>query len=344
MATIPSLAIGIDLGRNAIKSVVLQRRGANRFAVNSFSVKPTDERTLLPENLASTLKAVFASLGGKAKAACITVSHANALLRIIEQPKTPPELLRTGLRLNGPALLNQDVKDYVLDCAQVDLVDGVDTGEGKERQYLVGGLPRTQVEDIHVAMESIKRPLTRLQLAPVSAYNAFEFSKPDVFRESPFILVDMGHDNSTVTVGAKGQLVLVRSIEYGGRSLRQALSSFASKDGNIYDDLDGGEEVLVDTARMSLAALTREVSGSIGFFEGRREETISQIYVSGGLARSQTLLNLMSEELRMPCEAWHAFERCEIALPETAKADFAREAVNLNVACGAAIELLRRKN
>ncbi len=342
MASTPSLAIGIDLGRNAIKSVVLHRRGASRFAVSGFALRQTDERALLPENLASTIKSLLGSMGGKAKAYCVAVSSADALLRIIEQPKTPPELLRTGLRLNGPALLNQEVKEYVLDCAQLDLVNGADSDQGNDRQYLVGGLPRTTVEEVHAAMESIKRPLTRLQLAPVSAFNAFEFSKPEIFRHESFILVDMGHHDSTVTVGVKGQLVLVRSIEYGGRSLHEALVSFASE-GQVYQELEQGEEVLVDTARMSLAALTREVSSSIGFFEGRREETISQIYVSGGLARSQTLINLMSEELRMPCEAWHAFEHCEITMPENLKADFAREAVNLNVACGAAIELLRRK-
>ncbi len=342
MAKNPSLAIGLDLGRNAVKSVVLQRRGSNRFAVTGFATKKTDERSLLPENVGSIIKAVLEKMGGSAKACCLAVSSADSILRIIRQPETPPELLRTGLRLNGPALLNQDVKDYVLDCASIDPAGAL--GEDRMRPYLVGGLPRNRVEDLHATMDSIKRPLTRLQLAAVSSYNAFEFAQPDIFRNEPFILVDMGHEDSTVTVGVKGQLVLVRSIEYGGRALRETLASLAPEGGDIYEELEQGEETMVETARMSLAALTREVSSSIGFFEGRREETISQIFVSGGLARSQTLLNLMSEELRMPCEAWHAFERCDIALPEDRKAEFAREAVNLSVACGAAVELLGYKS
>lgn len=340
MAKTPTAAIGIDFGRYAMKSVLVQRRGGNRFAVTHFGVTPTTPDSLNGDKLAESVKSLLNQMGGAAKACCAAVSSASSILRIIEQPQTPPELLRTGLRLNGPALLNQEVRDYVLDCAEISSCDGDPASAGKQRQYLVGGLERDRVSEFHEAFDEAKRPLTRLQLGPASAFNAFEFAKPDVFNNEPFILVDMGHEASSVTVGVKGQLVLVRAIEYGGRALMEALSTMAGER-DVWAGLDSGDELLVDTARMSLVALTREVSSSIGFFEGRREETISQIFVSGGLARSQRLLDLMSEELRMPCEAWHAFEHCEITMPESRKSLFAQEAVNLGVACGAAIELLR---
>ena len=76
--------------------------------------------------------------------------------------------------------------------------------------------------------------------------------------------------------------------------------------------LSAEDEVMVEYARMTLMALTREIGSSIGFYEGRREEMISQIWVSGGLARNATLLRLLGEELRMPCQPWIALERCEV--------------------------------
>ena len=67
----------------------------------------------------------------------------DALIRIIEQPETPPEILRDGLRLNGMTLLNQDSRELVLDCDRIP--SGGASGEpdalGRKR-YLVGGLPR----------------------------------------------------------------------------------------------------------------------------------------------------------------------------------------------------------
>ena len=48
----------------------------------------------------------------------------------------------------------------------------------------------------------------------------------------------------------------------------------------------------------------------------------------------------MTEELHMPVEAWHPFEQCETLLSEARYRGFADELVNLNVACGAAVEQL----
>ena len=65
------------------------------------------------------LKTPVKDLGGNAKACAIGVSDPGSLLRIIEQPETPVDLLRNALRLNGLAVLNQECKDFVLDCAPV---------------------------------------------------------------------------------------------------------------------------------------------------------------------------------------------------------------------------------
>jgi Tfp pilus assembly PilM family ATPase len=88
--------------------------------------------------------------------------------------------------------------------------------------------------------------------------------------------------------------------------------------------------------------LTREIASSIGFFEGRREENITRVYVSGGGARLKSVLSLMSSELHIPCEAWDPFSKCELALPAGRKESLAADFVSLNVACGAAAEALRR--
>ena len=50
--------------------------------------------------------------------------RSDSLLRIIEQPDTPLDLLRNALRLNGLAVLNQECKDFVLDFAPVTAAAG----------------------------------------------------------------------------------------------------------------------------------------------------------------------------------------------------------------------------
>ena len=77
----------------------------------------------MPEEFESTdqltqeLKSLLREVGGGAKACALAISDPASLLRIVEQPRTPVDLLRNALRLNGLLVLNQECKDFVLDVA-----------------------------------------------------------------------------------------------------------------------------------------------------------------------------------------------------------------------------------
>src|SRR2546426_528528 len=84
---------------------------------------------------------------------------------------------------------------------------------------------------------------------------------------------------------------LGRGSGYGGKTLRQALTA----DGALEKDaawtlLQQGDPGMAEICRASFARLATEVRNSIGFFEGQREESISRVCVSGGLARIETIL------------------------------------------------------
>lgn len=344
MAKAPSSAIGIDLGRFTMKSVLLQRRSGNRFVLSHYAMREAGMETGNSDDLAENVRALLKSMGGSSKHFALAMTTTDSIIRIIEQPETPVNILRDALRLNGIALLNQDCKEFVLDC---DLLSHEENGsrEGdapKQRKYLVGGIPRASVTRIHEAFQKNKMVVTSLQLGPISSFNAFEFANPEIFGTEAFLLVDIGHSVSTVTLGARRELILVRSIDYGGNALIDMLINHA---GGAEDDpmlqLENGDEQAVDIARLSLSALTREISSSVGFLEGQREETIRRVFVSGGPARSPAVRRLMNEELGMPCELWNPFAKCEITVPNARRASLEVDLANLNVACGAAAELLK---
>ena len=206
----------------------------------------------------------------------------------------------------------------------------------------MGRLPRTEVQHLNEAAESASLPLTALQLSPVSIFNAFEFAQPEVFNGEAFFLVDIGHLSSTMMVGARRELVLVRSVDFGGKSLLEALTGLAC-DGreSVLQGLEQEDEVMVEYTRVALTSLAREIGSSIGFFEARHEQTVGRVFVSGGPAKSKTFLKLMTEELGMPCEAWSAVDACENLVAANRRDDLARESVDLNAACGAAAEILK---
>jgi Tfp pilus assembly PilM family ATPase len=361
MARRGNSVFGIDLGKHVFKGVLLQRKGDDRFVLTSYASREVPEELKTPEDLAQQLKLLLKDLGGSAKGCAIAVSDPDSLLRIIEQPNTPIDLLRNALRLNGLAVLNQECKDFVLDCAPVvaEETNGHKTnGNGKDKdapeqemngqngvvktKYLVGGMLRPTVKQISEACTKSRTSADILQLAPVCSFNAFEFAYPEIFSKDAFLLLDMGHLQSTVLIGSKKELVLVRSIDYGGKALTHALTADGALDSAAARVMmEEGDAGMAEICRGSLTRLATEVRNSIGFFEGQHEQSIHRIFVSGGLARTETILQTLSDELGLPCEIWDPLETCEVALPPAKRQALPNEFVSLNVACGAAFEYLR---
>src|SRR3981189_385984 len=110
--------IGLDLGKRVFKGVALRRRSDSRFVLTNYASREVPEEIGTSEQLAQEVKLLLKELGG-AKGCAVAVSDPASLLRIIEQPDTPVDLLRNALRLNGLAVLNQECKDFVLDVAPV---------------------------------------------------------------------------------------------------------------------------------------------------------------------------------------------------------------------------------
>src|SRR3954467_4949926 len=74
MAKAPNSAIGVDLGRYSLKSVLLQKKGPNRFVLTHYATHPYSETTDTVETLTRNLKALLKEMGGSAKACAIGVS------------------------------------------------------------------------------------------------------------------------------------------------------------------------------------------------------------------------------------------------------------------------------
>ncbi|MDQ3621935.1 MAG: pilus assembly protein PilM, partial [Verrucomicrobiota bacterium] len=305
MAKPPASVMGVDLGRYALKSVLLHRKG-DRVAVTHYASRPIASPLETADDLTRELKELFKEMGSTAKSCAVAISSPDALIRIIEQPDTPTHMLREALRLNSVTLLNHDCRDFVLDCDRIapsdDAVANAPSGL-RRFHYLVGGVPRTEVNQVAQVFQRAGMRATTLQLAPICVFNAFEFAFPEIFKTQAFFIVDIGHTSSTMMVGAKGELVLVRSIDFGGRLLLETLMARSGEPlASVLTALEQEDEMMLENMRMAVSVLVREVGSSIGFFEGRREETITRIHVSGAPAKAPALLKVLKEELHMPCE------------------------------------------
>lgn len=339
MAKSPSYVVGVDIGRYSLKSVLLHKRGNDRYSLSHFGIRTIGHTLDDPRELGAELKALFKEMGGGVRSCAVAVSSADAIIRIIQQPQTPPQILRDALRLNGVALLNQDCKEFVLDC---DNIPGPpvrpDEGSAPQHHYLVCGLPRPQIRYLQEAVEYGGMPLASIQLAPVCAYNAFEFAQREVFDTEAYMVVDVGHASSTMMIGMQKTLVLVRTVDFGANTLVETLTALTGEQRDAaVEALEQEDELMMENARMALAGLTREISSSIGFFEGRYDQTVRRVYVSGGLSKSKTALKIAGEEMGLPVWAWTPLEKCEVTVSAAKRELLEKGGQDLSVAIGAAL-------
>lgn len=340
-----SSVIGIDLGYSSMKAVLLQKKGGGKVALAGYSIRPFATVPETPEGLAGHLRELLKDTGGSAKGFAVASSTRESMVRIIEQPITPPELLRDAVRLNSMSLLNQDCKEWVVDCDIAKLPEAVE-GKPPSRTalYLVAGMKRDAVAGVIDLLAKAKAKAQTLQLAPMGTFNAFEVANPEVFNSSAFMIVDVGYQETTVIVGARRELVLVRNIDFGGKTFIDGLTQDGAIDLNaailLVEQSDPG---MAEVSRLALAPLAREIRNSIGFFEGQREETIAKVFISGAMARAEMPLQIISNELELPCDLWDPTTKCEITLSKAKRNRLSVEFVSLNVAFGAAWELLHKE-
>src|SRR5205807_4529820 len=132
---------------------------------------------------------------------------------------------------SGLGMLNQDCKVFVVDVASISsngragATAGSGEGQGAvavqvqapattQTRYLVGDLLRSRVKEISEAMAKTRLSIDLMQLAEVCSFNALEVAYPEVHKKEAFLLLDLGHLQSTVLIGCNGELTLTRSFDY----------------------------------------------------------------------------------------------------------------------------------
>ena len=83
--------------------------------------------------------------------------------------------------------------------------------------------------------------------------------------------------------------------------------------------------------------LARELRASVDFFEHQQDKAVSQVFVSGGSARSEFILQTLQTELMVECKPWTPMSFLEITLPPEQAAEIEHVAPQLTVAVGVAV-------
>ncbi len=338
--------IAIDLGGRSTKAVHLQRRG-DVYTLLRYCVMdaPLYEKALSVDLLTEHLKAVYHALETKTKFVTLSISVNDSIVRQAELPQIPLDDMRQILKINTKNYLQQDLPGYTFDCYFIPLRSAVTVaGEApktmnsasQKLKVLVGGAKKQLTDDLQTAIS--KAGLIADQVIPgiIGPFNAFELAMPEIFEKEAVALVDIGFKSTSICLIQRGELIVMRVVNIGGDKLTQGLAeamsiSYAEAEG-IKIGMPGEVQSNLEPL---LTPLGRELRASVDFFEHQQDRTISQIYVSGGSARSEFIMKALEAELMAPCKAWNPVASLQLALPPSQISEIEQVAPQLTVAIGA---------
>ena len=336
--------IAVDLGGRHTKAVRVQKK-SERLTVVGYVIQdsPSEQSSFSVDVLSEHLKSVSRALGEGTKTIVVSLGVTDTVVRRAEMPPMGMDEMRQLLKFNTKNYLQQDLPDHVFDCAFVlpRASDAPKPTAGQKQQVIVGAGKRKLVDDVATAIR--EAGLNAAQVVPglVGPLNAFEVSEPEVFANEAVALVDVGFRTTTVNMLQRGELIMHRVVNMAGDRITQGL---ADSMGISYAEAEGIKVGMPTEVQSSLeplvGSLGRELRAFIDFFEHQQDVAVSQVFVSGGSARGELLVQALQAEMLVPCKVWNPAKAFDMSLAPEQSAEFSNVAPQLAVAFGAAISAL----
>jgi type IV pilus assembly protein PilM len=203
---------------------------------------------------------------------------------------------------------------------------------------LVGGARRQIIDDLQVALRAAGMVPDQVVPGLLGPVNAFEMSEPELFASEVVALVEIGFRGTSITVLDSGEIKLHRVVAIGGDRLTSGLAGIMKISYPEAENIKVGmpQEVQSNLEEI-LCPLGRELRASLDFFENQHDRVVSQVFVSGGSARCDLVVQALHTELAVPCKAWLPTRALQLNLPPDKTAEVELVAPQLTVAVGAAI-------
>jgi type IV pilus assembly protein PilM len=336
--------IAIDLGSRTTKAVLLERHGEH-LALTRYALldAPIFDKKISPEQLADHFHSVAAALNGssKNKNIAVAVGLDDVVTRLVDLPQMPIDEMRQVLKMNHKNYLQQDLPNHTFDCfiipTRVQAAESKTAGPGKLK-VLVAAARQQLVTDLMMAASGVGLVADAMVPSLIGPVNAFEMALPEVFEKETVALLDIGFRHTSVCVLDRGELSTNRVVNIGGD---QITTSLAESKNISYAEAEGikvGMAPEVESElQMQVIPLGREIRASLDFFEHQQDRPVTQVYVSGGSARSEMIIEMLKSEIMVECKPWNPTDCLQLALPAQQAVEIEAIAPQLTVAIGTAL-------
>jgi len=333
--------VALDIGARVTKAVHMRRR-EGALGLLGYVLVPTPKGEgqvgagLSTAVLGEHLRVVMKQLKANCRNVAMTMPHEAVILTHSELPQTAPADLRKMIKLSPKAYLQQDLPGHVFDVFWRRAPGTADTAFTRRRRsrVMVAAARRSVVDGAVAAARAAGLNLVAFTPVSVALTNAFRLLRDDSHPDAAALL-DVGATHSTITIVQQGDVLLTRTVALGSNSFADVLS-VEDKDSGGVESEETPPDLMQSKLQKAILSFAREVDASAGFYTSQFERHIGQLFVSGGTARSQMVLQMLESELSFSCESWNLLRHLGVELPEQRLRELEYELPQLVVAIGCA--------
>lgn len=335
----------VDMGSRTTKAVMVEHRGEN-LALTRYAMldAPIFDKKISSDLLASHLGEIVQKMDARPKSVTLSVGLDDAMVKQIELPQIPVDDMRLVIKNNTKVYLQQDLPNYAFDChIFLPKVSAKPEAIAKmpmvpKLKVLVGGAKQDILNTYQAAVMEAGFAVANIVPGVVGPLNAFEASMSEAFTNETVALLDIGFKHSSICLLDRGELVLMRVVNVGGDRLTAGLAEAM----NIsYAEAEGIKIGMPGEVQSALEAqvqpLGRELRASLDFFEHQHDRPVSRVYVSGGSAQSEMILQILHAEMVVECKTWNPAQFLQLVLPGQQAVEVEHIGPQLTVAIGAAL-------
>jgi len=304
----PKRGLSIDIGNEKIKIIEYSRK-KEKIVIKKALLLDTPEACISDGmltdigQLAEVIQVGLKEKKMKSKKVIFTLSSSKIITREVDLPSLPTKKLATLIQMNAEEYFPVNLIEYTLDYRIVERLEGeLDT---PIRVNIFAALTVLLDGYINLA-ETLGLKIGGLDYSGNSIINYA--SKMD--DEHTFMVLDLGMENTMVTIMHQGVAKFNRSLVYGtkvinkniqthfGLSYKEAVK--ISTEQMLLSSNPEGNDILSTDVSNGLNQVLNGVARLVDYYSSRNKESIKHIYLVGGGTNIQGIADYIEQYFNIP--------------------------------------------
>jgi type IV pilus assembly protein PilM len=310
--------VGVDIGSSAVKLVQL-RELKGGYQLQNVGILPlpaeaiVDNTLMDSSSIVETVKHLLESLQVKAKDAACSISGNAVIIRKISLPVMPAEELEDQIHWEAEQYIPFDINDVNVDFQILD----TDEQDLSKMNVLLVASKKDIINDYLAVFAESGLKLVVVDVDSFAVQNAYEANYGA--GDEVVALVNLGASIMNLNIVKGGVSLFTRDVQMGGslyteeiqkqfglnseQAELKKLTAASSEDPRLFEILQRVNETI-----------SLEMRRSLDFYNSTAgDQRISQVFLSGGGAKTANLVEAVQQKLALPVEILNPFQRVAVS-------------------------------